>query len=75
MVGWVVLLIFSDHLSVFPVWFVVIPVAMGFVGCQIDSLLGAAFENRGMLNKDRVNILSIGAATLLALALIKILWL
>jgi len=68
-VGWVVLILFSGHLSAFPVWFILIPVAMGFMGCQIDSLLGATFENRGMLNKDRVNILSIGAATLLSLAL------
>ena len=68
-VGWMVLLLFSGQLSGFPVWFIVIPLTMGFAGCQIDSLLGATLENRGMLNKDRVNILSIGAATLLALAL------
>jgi uncharacterized protein (TIGR00297 family) len=69
LVGWVVLLVFSGELSMFPLWFLAIPVAMGFIGCQIDSVLGATLENRGMLNKDRVNILSIGAATLLALAL------
>lgn len=67
--GWLVLMIFTDQLAGFPVWFIAVPVVMGFAGCQIDSLLGALFENRGMLNKDRVNILSIGAATLLALAL------
>jgi len=71
-VGWAVLSLFSEELSSFPVWFMVIPVAMGFFGCQIDSLLGATLENRGMLNKDRVNILSIGAATLLALALVTV---
>jgi uncharacterized protein (TIGR00297 family) len=68
-VGWVVLLLFSGQLAGFPLWFILVPVAMGFLGCQIDSVLGATMENRGMLNKDRVNILSIGAATLLALAL------
>jgi len=69
LVGWVVLLLFTGQLGGFPLWFIIVPVAMGFLGCQIDSVLGATFENRGMLNKDRVNILSIGAATLLALAL------
>ncbi|WP_297217794.1 TIGR00297 family protein [Thermoplasma sp.] len=32
--------------------------AAGFIGCQIDSLLGAVFENRGKLNKGQVNFLS-----------------
>ncbi|CAC11660.1 conserved hypothetical protein [Thermoplasma acidophilum] len=32
--------------------------AAGFVGCQIDSILGALFENRGKLNKGQVNFLS-----------------
>ncbi len=68
LVGWAVLL-FSGQLAAFPLWFILLPVAMGFLGCQIDSVLGATLENRGMLNKDRVNILSIGSATLLALAL------
>jgi uncharacterized protein (TIGR00297 family) len=68
-VGWAVLLLFSGQLAGFPLWFILLPVAMGFLGCQMDSVLGATLENRGMLNKDRVNILSIGAATLLSLAL------
>jgi uncharacterized protein (TIGR00297 family) len=71
-VGWLVLRMFTDQLSSFPLWFLAIPVAMGFVGCQIDSVLGATLENRGFLNKDRVNILSIGAATLLALAVMSV---
>ncbi|MHB1708446.1 MAG: DUF92 domain-containing protein [Thermoplasmataceae archaeon] len=29
---------------------------MGFIGCQIDSVLGAAFENRGKLTKGEVNL-------------------
>ena len=67
LVGWLVLRLFTDQLNAFPLWFAAIPVAMGFAGCQVDSLMGATLENRGFLNKDRVNILSIGAATLLAL--------
>lgn len=73
-VGWLVLkLAAPEQLSGFPLYFIMVPVLMGFLGCQIDSLLGATLENRGMLNKDRVNILSIGAATLMALALMKLL--
>ena len=32
---------------------------LGFLGCQIDSILGAVLENRGFLNKGSVNALSI----------------
>ena len=32
---------------------------LGFLGCQIDSLLGALLENRGFLTKGSVNALSI----------------
>lgn len=31
---------------------------LGFVGCQIDSILGATFENRNKLSKGEVNLLS-----------------
>ncbi len=37
----------------------------GFVGCQIDSVLGATLESRGLIGKGGVNFLSIAAATLL----------
>lgn len=32
---------------------------MGWTGCQIDSLLGALFENRGLMTKGQVNLASI----------------
>ena len=32
---------------------------IGWLGCQMDSLLGAVFENRGYLNKGGVNGISI----------------
>jgi uncharacterized protein (TIGR00297 family) len=38
---------------------------LGFVGCQIDSILGALFENRGKMSKGQVN----AASTLFAVAL------
>lgn len=31
---------------------------MGFVGCQVDSILGATVEQRGMIGKHSVNLLS-----------------
>jgi uncharacterized protein (TIGR00297 family) len=38
---------------------------LGFLGCQIDSVLGAVFENRGFLTKGSVNALSIIAGVAL----------
>ncbi len=42
---------------------------MGFVGCQIDSILGATLENRDRLTKGEVNFLSSFMAVLLSIAL------
>jgi len=39
--------------------------ALGFLGCQIDSILGAVLENRGFLTKGSVNALSIIAGVAL----------
>jgi uncharacterized protein (TIGR00297 family) len=35
----------------------------GFVGCQMDSLLGALFEVRGLLTKEEVNFLGIASGS------------
>ena len=40
---------------------------IGWIGCQIDSLLGALLENRGWLDKNSVNLASITAGAVLAL--------
>ena len=78
-VGWIVLL-------VLPSWFgggfeptlpasfifVLVPLFLGFIGCQIDSILGALFENQGKLGKQQVNFLSILIATLLAGAILLV---
>ncbi len=37
----------------------IVLVATGWLGCQIDSVLGATLENRGLLTKGTVNALSI----------------
>jgi uncharacterized protein (TIGR00297 family) len=46
-----------------------IAIGMGFISCQIDSLLGATLENRGYLGKDGVNLVSIGLTSFLTLLL------
>lgn len=40
----------------------------GFIGCQIDSLLGALFEVRGRLTKEEVNFLGILSGSLAVVA-------
>ncbi len=39
---------------------------IGWIGCQIDSLLGATLENRGLIGKGQVNALSIACGSLIA---------
>lgn len=46
-------------------WVLFIPLLVGFVGCQLDSLFGATLEERGILNKKTNNFVS----TLLGLVL------
>ncbi len=46
-----------------------IPMLCGFLGCQIDSLIGATWEQRGKIGKLGNNFLSILLGTLIALAL------
>jgi uncharacterized protein (TIGR00297 family) len=46
-----------------------IPILAGFVGCQVDSLLGATLELRGLINKEEVNILGILAGAVVGFAL------
>jgi len=43
---------------------------VGFLGCQIDSLLGGTLERRGHLTKGGVNFYSIGAGAMIAWLLI-----
>ncbi len=42
----------------------------GWLGCQIDSILGSLFENRGLINKGTVNVLAIAASAVIAALLI-----
>lgn len=42
-------------------------ILFGWLGCQIDSILGAIFENRGYLGKHGVNFISTFSGSLMAL--------
>lgn len=47
-----------------------IAIGMGFISCQIDSVLGATLENRGYLGKNGVNLFSIGLTTIMTMMLL-----
>jgi uncharacterized protein (TIGR00297 family) len=79
-IGWVLVSEFNENIanigsgiqmemSVFTLLF---PMVMGFVGCQIDSLLGATFQRQRLINNDQVNFLSILFTVLLTYAIILI---
>jgi uncharacterized protein (TIGR00297 family) len=55
-----------------PDWEILVPIVLGFVGCNIDSLIGATWERSGKVSKLGTNILSMAIATALAAI---ILWL
>jgi uncharacterized protein (TIGR00297 family) len=44
--------------------------AGGFFGCQVDSILGELFENRGVLSKGSVNFSGMLSATAIALGIL-----
>ncbi len=46
--------------------YLLVPVFFGFLGCQVDSLMGATLELGGRMTKGWVNFLSIALCTLLA---------
>ena len=46
--------------------FIAVVTIIGWIGCQIDSVLGATLENRGLIGKGQVNALSIACGSLIA---------
>jgi len=53
-----------------PTAFVAIPILVGFVGCQVDSVIGATLERRGVVSKKTNNLISTGTGALLAYGLL-----
>lgn len=45
---------------------IVIPLSIGFLGCQIDSMLGATLERSGILNKNSVNLVATASGALIS---------
>jgi len=52
------------------VLFIPISVGMGFISCQIDSVLGATLENSGHMGKDTVNLASIGLTAVITFLIV-----
>jgi uncharacterized protein (TIGR00297 family) len=46
--------------------YLVIPAVLGFVGCQIDSVIGATLERKGLVNKKTTNLLATCTGAILA---------
>ncbi|MDP6906216.1 MAG: DUF92 domain-containing protein [Candidatus Thalassarchaeaceae archaeon] len=55
-----------------PVHFIIGVTVIGFIGCQIDSVLGAVLENRGYIGKGTVNSLAITSGAIIAWFLLPI---
>lgn len=50
-------------------WAVLIPALMGFLGCQVDSVLGATLEGEGLFTKEETNLVSIAVGGVLGLVM------
>ncbi len=65
-----------DTVSVPDLWpsysyaMIIIPIVVGFLGCQIDSVLGATLEHKGWLSNNGVNLVATSLGGLIAWMLI-----
>lgn len=64
-VGWLILAFLTLTMPRNPA-VIVIPLVIGFVGCQIDSIFGATLETRGWLTKKTNNLLTVSIGAILA---------
>ncbi len=76
--GWLVLGLVARAYALDPTMpegavFLVIPAVIGFLGCQLDSVIGATLERRGLVNKKTTNLLATCAGAVLAY-LILVAW-
>jgi len=65
-IGWTALTLFPFPVSSFDPLLFTSSVVLGFLGCQVDSFIGATLEIKGWVHKGGVNILSIGSVVFLA---------
>ena len=54
--------------------YAMIAALIGWIGCQIDSLLGALLENRGFMTKGTVNAASITIGVILMYFILDLSW-
>ena len=74
-VGWFVLSNLARMWNLVPTMpsapvYVLIPIAIGFLGCQLDSVLGATLERRGLVSKKTVNLVSTTTGAIVAYAIL-----
>jgi uncharacterized protein (TIGR00297 family) len=55
-----------------PTLLLVIVTAAGFIGCQVDSIIGEVFENRGLLSKGGTNFAAMAATVIVAIVLLRL---
>ncbi len=75
LIGWFVLFYLSSLLGLSVTlpsrsFLLFIPATVGFVGCQIDSVLGATLEARGLMRKKGVNLAATSSGAILAYMLL-----
>jgi uncharacterized membrane protein len=46
--------------------YLILPLGIGFLGCQVDSVIGATLERRGLVNKKTNNLISTVSGAILA---------
>ncbi len=74
-VGWLVLSVlsraygFEATMPANPAY-LAIPALIGFLGCQLDSVIGATLERRGLVNKKMNNLISTSAGAIAAYAVL-----
>ncbi len=74
-VGWVVLSVLARMYGVEATMpanpaYLVIPAVIGFLGCQLDSVIGATLEQRGLVNKKINNFISTSTGAIVAYAVL-----
>lgn len=54
--------------------YLIIPAVMGFVGCQIDSVIGATLERKGYVNKKTTNLIATSLGAVLGFVVLTVWW-
>lgn len=60
----------APHSSLYPFMLLSLPLIIGFMGCQVDSILGATIEQKGWISNDGVNLVATSFGGMLAWILI-----